>query len=266
MSMKPARLAVLAISVAAAGGAMFILQRPPAPVVVMEQGQPVSDVAMEDVLVVKIDAPMGTVLKPEDLGWDKWPTGSIAPGLITRATLGETGEKEFQGAIVRHNFFANEPIRREKIIKTEGTGFMSAILPSGMRAISITIEGSGSDVAGGFILPNDRVDVINTFRDEDAKATVSEALLTNVRVLAMGQQVREEDGKTTIIAGNATLELDPKQVEIITKAQRTGKLSLALRALVDNKEVPGLKPVETTSEGLTVVRMGVSQKLGNSGP
>jgi pilus assembly protein CpaB len=265
--MKPARLIVLAISLAAAGGAMYFLQRPPAPVIVQEQGQPAPQLPTDEVLVVKVDAPMGSILKAEDLAWEQWPQASISPGLITRATASEQGEKEFAGAIVRHNFYANEPVRREKIIKTDGTGFMSAILPSGMRAVSIAIEGSGSDVAGGFILPNDRVDVINTYRDEAANATLSEALLTNVRVLAMGQQVKEEDGKTTIIAGNATLELDPRQVAIVTKAQRTGKLSLALRALVDSKEVPGQLPVQNqTQPGMTVIRMGIPQRIGGNTP
>jgi pilus assembly protein CpaB len=265
--MKPARLIILAISVAAAGGAMYLLQRPQAPIIVQEQGEQAPQLPTEEVLVVKVDAPMGTVIKPEDLAWEKWPRASISPNLITRATLTEQGEKEFAGAIVRHNFYANEPVRREKIIKTDGTGFMSAILPSGMRAMSIAIEGSGSDVAGGFILPNDRVDVINTYRDESTDTTVSDALLSNVRVLAMGQQVKEEDGKTTIIAGNATLELDPRQVEIVTKAQRTGKLSLALRALVDSKEAPGqVAEPEQEQPGLTVIRMGIPQRIGGNTP
>jgi pilus assembly protein CpaB len=253
--------------VAAAGGAMYLLQRPQAPIIVQEQGEQAPQLPTEEVLVVKVDAPMGTVIKPEDLAWEKWPRASISPNLITRATLTEQGEKEFAGAIVRHNFYANEPVRREKIIKTDGTGFMSAILPSGMRAMSIAIEGSGSDVAGGFILPNDRVDVINTYRDESTDTTVSDALLSNVRVLAMGQQVKEEDGKTTIIAGNATLELDPRQVEIVTKAQRTGKLSLALRALVDSKEAPGqVAEPEQEQPGLTVIRMGIPQRIGGNTP
>jgi pilus assembly protein CpaB len=265
--MKPARLIVLAISVAAAGGAMYFLQRPQAPVIVQEQGEAAPQIPTEDVLVVKVDAPMGSVIKQEDLSWEKWPVASISPGLITRATATEEGEKEFAGAIVRHNFYANEPIRREKVIKTDGTGFMSAILPSGMRAVSIAVEGSGSDVAGGFILPNDRVDVINTYKDEASDRTISEPLLTNVRVLAMGQQVKEEDGKTTIIAGNATLELDPKQVGIVTRAQRTGKLSLALRALVDAKEAPSQKPLEEQEQpGMTVIRMGIPQRIGGNTP
>jgi pilus assembly protein CpaB len=256
--MKPAKIAVLGISLAAMAGAMYFAQKPPAQVVVA--AAPTPQIQTEEVLVIKIDAPMGTVLKPEDIGWEAWPTSSIQPTLLTRAAAPEA-EKEVAGSMVRYNFFAGEPARREKLIKTDGTGFMSAILPSGMRAVSISVDGSGSDVAGGFILPNDRVDILRTFSVGQSTETTTETLLRNVRVLAIGTQVKEEDGKTTIIAGNATLELDPRQVEVVTLAQRTGKLSLALRALVDNNKKEAPAEVRA-NDGLTIIRMGVPQKVG----
>ncbi len=146
--MKPAKLAVLGVSLAAMAGAMYFAQRPPQQVVEQSPQQPAPQVKTEDVLVVRIDAPMGTVLKPEDIGWDAWPTSSVQPMLITRSNKPDA-EKEIVGSMVRYNLFAGEPVRQEKLIKTDGTGFMSAILPSGMRAVSIAVDGSGSDVAGG---------------------------------------------------------------------------------------------------------------------
>ena len=79
-----------------------------------------------------------------------------------------------------------EPIRRERLIKTDGTGFMSAILPSGMRAVAISIDTRGASSAGGFVLPNDRVDVIRTWRDEESSkaqgvdVNLSETILHNI--------------------------------------------------------------------------------------
>jgi pilus assembly protein CpaB len=259
--MKPAKLAVLGLSLSAMAGAMWYSQRPPAQIVVTNEVPAAPQIETEDVLVVKVDAPMGMVLKPEDIGWEAWPKGSVQPSLLTRGNAPE-GEKEIIGSMVRYNLFAGEPLRREKLIKTDGTGFMSAILPSGMRAVSIAVDGSGSDVAGGFILPNDRVDILRTFSVGQLGETSTETLLRNIRVLAIGTQVREEDGKTTIIAGNATLELDPRQVELITLAQRTGKLSLALRALVDNNKPEAPTASADVNPGLTIIRMGVPQKIG----
>jgi pilus assembly protein CpaB len=259
--MKPAKLAVLGISLAAMAGAMYFAQRPPAPeVVVQAQQQAAPQIATEEVLVVKVDAPMGMVLKQEDISWEAWPTSSVQPMLLTRSNAPDA-EKEVIGSMVRFNLFAGEPLRREKLIKTDGTGFMSAILPSGMRAVSIAVDGSGSDVAGGFILPNDRVDILRTYTMVQNGETQTETLLRNIRVLAIGTQVKEEDGKTTIIAGNATLELSPGQVETITLAQRTGKLSLALRALADNNKPEEPETIRASS-GMTIIRMGVTQKVG----
>jgi pilus assembly protein CpaB len=258
--MKPAKLAVLGISLAAMAGAMYFAQRPQEQPVVTAS-QPAPSIATEEVLVVKIDAGMGLVLKAEDIGWESWPTTSVQPSLLTRAAKPEA-EKEIVGSMVRHQMFAGEPIRMEKLIKTDGTGFMSAILPTGKRAVSIAVEGSGSDVAGGFILPNDRVDLLRTFAADQNGEMTTETLLRNIRVLAIGTQVKEEDGKTTIIASNATLELDPRQVETVTLAQRTGKLSLALRALIDNNKPEPPEQIRQTN-GMTIIRMGVPQKIGN---
>jgi pilus assembly protein CpaB len=261
VNMKPAKLAVLGLSLAGAAGAMYFAQKPRAPEVV-ETPSAGPQLATDEVLVIKINGEMGQVLKAEDIGWETWPKSSIQPLHLTKAS-GVDLDKEIIGSMLRQSFLAGEPLRRERLIRTDGTGFMSAILPSGMRAVSIAVDGSGSDVAGGFILPNDRVDILRTFTNEGSDEVTTETLLRNIRVLAIGTQVKEEDGKTTIIAGNATLELNPAQVETVTLAQRTGKLSLALRALADNakKDEPTAAPV---SNGMTIIRMGVPQKIGGA--
>ncbi len=111
-----------------------------------------------------------------------------------------------------------------------GSGFLSAILPSGMRAIAVRI--SASNTAGGFILPGDRVDVVQTVAQQassDAPAeNVSRTILSNIKVLAIDQTVGEKEGEAAAIGKTATLELDPAQVELITAAEASGTLSLAL--------------------------------------
>ena len=116
------------------------------------------------------------------------------------------------------------------------------MLPSGMRAVAINIDPSGGATAGGFILPNDRVDVIRVYRDEEqtkalgVEVNTAQTILTNVRVLAIGQTVQEKGGEKTVVGANATLELDPAQAELIVLAQRTagaGNLHLTLRSMLD---------------------------------
>ena len=123
--------------------------KPPAPVV---------QFATTDVLIAKSDIGMGTAVSSQDLQWQAWPAATTGDSYITKKDRPNAIE-ELNGAITRAPFTAGEPIREAKLIRANGAaGYMAAILPSGMRAVSTEI--SPETGAGGFILPNDRVDVI----------------------------------------------------------------------------------------------------------
>ncbi len=262
--MKPARIAVLGIAIVAGGVAMLLVRRPGETQVIVKES-PAQQVTINtaEVLTTAGDLPLGHVVTAGDLRWQHWPTLAINPLMIQKGDA-ETQIKDFTGAIVRSAFLANEPLRSDKVIKGAGGGFMSAVLPSGKRAVAITTDTQGQNTAGGFILPNDRVDVIRTYRDDEAtKATgsevqVSETILTNIRILAIGQNVQEQGGTKVVTGQTATLELDPKQVETVALAQRVGQLTLALRSIVDANRTS-----ETLSDrdgSVTVIRFGVSQQ------
>ena len=140
---------------------------------------------------------------------------------------------------------------------------MAAILPAGMRAISTEI--SPETGAGGFILPNDHVDVILSRRDKAAEKAsgveshTSETILTGVRVLAIDQTVEEKNGQRVVVGKTATLELTPRQAETLALSRQTGTLSLALRSLVDaNKKTPRSKTFDDKKAGINTVRFGVT--------
>ena len=140
------------------------------------------------------------------------------------------------GSIARAPFIAGEPIREQKLVRADGSGFMAAILPTGMRAISTEI--SPETGAGGFILPNDRVDVILSKREKGNDRTGpdivnSEIILTNVRVLAIDQAPKEKDGQNAVVGKTVTLELKPEQAETLARARQSGTLALALRSIAD---------------------------------
>lgn len=261
--MKPARLVVLAIALGAAGFAAFLMTRSPAapPTRIIETKV---EVATKDVLVAAIDLPVGQTLKAEDIRWQPWPGDYVPTGAITRNDAPGALE-DVSGSIVRSNFFAGEPMRREKLVKANGSGFMSAILPSGMRAIAISIDTRGATSAGGFILPNDRVDILRTSRDEDASKSggggdvqLSETILPNIRVLAIGQNVQEKNGEKVVTGETATLEVTGPQAEQIALAQKVGQLSLVLRSLQDAGETES--KVDNSDRALTVIRFGVARQ------
>ncbi|TPM39070.1 Flp pilus assembly protein CpaB [Mesorhizobium sp. B2-3-4] len=235
--MPASRLIILSVAVAAAGGAGYVAKNmvvAPPPVIV-ESGPQAPAVALQDVLVLSGDVTMGTALE-NNIAWQSWPADGINANFITKATAPDALEK-LKGSIARVPMYAGEPVRRSKLIG-EGQSFMSSILPSGMRAVATTISADTS--AGGFILPNDFVDVIMTRRaDPNSGAGFStETILKNIRVLAIDQTIQEdEEGKKTRVGQTATLELTPKQAEIITVAQQMAdRLTLALRAITDTQE------------------------------
>ena len=140
---------------------------------------------------------------------------------------------------------------------------MAAILPSGMRAVSTEI--SAETGAGGFILPNDHVDVILSKRDKSAEKASgvethgSETVLRNIRVLAIDQQVEEKNGQRVVVGKTATLELTPGQAETLALAKQLGVLSLALRSIVDTKRTAGDKDDGGGGRGtINTVRFGSS--------
>lgn len=263
--MKTARLIVLGIALAAGGGALFFfngLRQAPATIV---QAAPAVD--LEDVLVAAKDIPLGTLVADTDIYWASWPRSSTSAGMIRKSDA-PTGFEDAKGSVTRGSFFQGEPIRKEKLVKGPNSGFLSAILPSGFRAVAIDIQSGGNTSAGGFILPNDHVDVVRTFRDEEASKAQAldiystETVLTNIRVLAIGQNVQEKNGERVVTGGNATLELDPQQVERVLLAQKVGQLSLALRSMVDSNQKAAEQQAPKETAGLTVVRYGVAVQVG----
>ncbi len=261
--MKPARIIVLLIALGAAGGAALLMMNSEAtPPVVVERTSPV---ATSEVLVAAGEVQVGQTLTRETLRWQPWPTDYVPSGSIVKS--GAPGAlEELTGSIARQNIVGGEPIRRERLVRADGSGFMAAILPSGMRAVAISIDTRGANAAGGFILPNDHVDVLRIFRDEEASKSgggevqTSETILANIRVLAIGQKIQEQNGEKVVTGETATLELTPVQAEVVTLGQRTGQLSLVLRSLADAKTVD-TQPVERPDAALTVVRFGVARPV-----
>ncbi len=206
---------------------------------------------------------MGTLVSGGDFTWQSWPA-STTGGSYIRKTDRPGAIEELAGSITRAPFTAGEPIRDAKLVKANGAaGFMAAILPAGMRAISTEI--SPETGAGGFILPNDFVDVILSRRDKAAEKAAgievhtSETVLTGVRVLAIDQSVEEKNGQRVVVGKTATLELSPRQSETLALSRQMGTLSLALRSLVDaGKKTADADDGSDKKSSINTVRYGVT--------
>ena len=260
--MKAARIVVLTVAVAAGGIAALLAGRSEKPLVKQTEAPKVQT---SEILVAKSDIPTGKAISPSDLHWQTWPASTASGNFITKKNRPDAIET-LSGQIVRVPFVAGEPIREAKLVNAKGSGYMAAILPSGMRAVSTQI--SPETGAGGFILPNDHVDVILTHRDRVAEKAAgtevqtSETILSNVRVLAIDQTVEEKNGQKVVVGKTATLELAPRQVETLALAQRLGSLSLALRSITDAQNNEPQTDESLNGAGRTgsvnVIRFGVS--------
>ena len=263
--MKAARLVVLVVAVAAGGMAALLAGRggdeAPPPV----EQKPAAQIDTVEVLVAKNDIQLGQSVGQQDMQWQIWPVAAASPAFMRRSDKPDAIE-QLAGAIARAPFVAGEPIREAKLIKANGSGYMAAVLDKGMRAISTEI--SPETGAGGFILPNDRVDVILSRRDREAEKAggtetqVSETILSNIRILAIDQTLGEKDGQKVVIGKTATLELTPRQAETLALSRQLGTLSLALRSLADAGDT-GLPVTEEERNagrkvGINTVRFGVS--------
>jgi len=257
--MKAARIVVLSVALAAGGVAALLAGRsepPPKP----QAAQP-QQIASVDVLVAKSDIEMGKSISADDVAWQAWPLNANTGNFIRKSDH-PNAVSELAGSVARAPFIAGEPIREAKLVKVKGSGFMAAILPSGMRAVSIGV--SPESAAAGFILPNDHVDVVLTKRDREAEKAAgievhtSETILADIRVLAIDQQLEEKNGQKVVVGKTATHELTPGQVEVVTLARQTGTLSLALRSITDaGKATTKSDDDKGKRDAVNVVRFGV---------
>lgn len=257
--MGAARILVIVVAFAAAIGLAFIVhgmtakKAAPAPVVVAA-AQP-----MAQVLVAKRDLPIGKRLDKDDLAWQSWPAANLNVAYITdgaapvappsgpvgkaavvvhQVTAGPGAMENLYGAIVREPLLTGEPVVARKIVRGGQGGYMSVVLQPGMRAIGVGVTSETG--AGGFILPGDRVDLMQSRLIESsgdvktAPQRVTHTILSNVRVLAIDQKTAPEKDAQTVVGAVATLEVPAEAAASVVDAKaHDNNLYLVLRSYAD---------------------------------
>jgi pilus assembly protein CpaB len=222
---------LFAIALLCAGGTAVLVRswlahRPP---VVSAPALAPPQAPQKSILVARDAIARGRILKPSDLAWRPWPVAAIAGEFFVS---GGQPEKSFVGWVAREPFVAGEPILKAKILAPGDRGFLAVVLKPGMRAVSVAVD-QISDVSG-FVFPGDRVDLLvslslpaeaNGGYQHKAAATA----VRDIRVLAIDQRLDSKDGQA-VVARTVTLEVTPKQSEIVTLAAEMGKLALSLRS------------------------------------
>lgn len=194
-------------------------------------------VASVQVAVAARNLPAGTVVQESDVRWQSWPDISLdAAYVVERNGQGAERIDELVGTVVRRGISSGDPITLAKVFTRADAGFLAGALAPGMRAVSIRVNAVSG--AAGFVMPGDHVDVILTQEIGGAERETtgvavhrtSETILQGARVLAI-DQTSDDFAEAAKVGQTATIEVSPKQAELIAVAADMGKLSLALRSL-----------------------------------
>ncbi len=213
------------------------------------------------VLVARNDIGLGQITGPESFRWLEWPQNAVGKAYIQRSARPNAIE-ELKDSVARAPMLAGEPVTPVKLVRAGEGGVLASILPKGMRAISTRIKEETG--VGRLILPNDHVDVILTRRQRGksggGEEFVSDTLFRNVRVLAIGQLIEAKDGKKLAEGNTATLELTPRQAEILALANSMGEISLSLRSIadIDVKDEPASP--DKRGNSIRVLKYGVKTR------
>ena len=235
--MRMSRILLLLVALLAGGLAAYLATQAGQPASGPASPQEPEVIAEPRIQVLVATAPIGVGerLSAANMSWIEWPQTAVRDDYISQASMPEA-LTEMQGVVARFEIFEGDPIRQQKLVRTE-QGYLSAVLDKGMRGVSIPIDADSA--SGGFIVPNDHVDVILT------REGIAETIVSNVRVLAINTRLGEigasgapqnpENPRAEIFDGAAiaTLELDPGQAETVVNARNAGQLSLSLRSIVD---------------------------------
>jgi pilus assembly protein CpaB len=232
------------------------------------------------ILAARNDLATGARVGAADFYWQAWPDEAVAPGYVVEGR--GQGIEDFAGSVVRAPISQGEPITGRRLVQPGDAGFMAAVLTPGMRAVAVPI--SAERGAGGFILPNDRVDVIVSFEEESesrrgGRSFVARTIVENARVLAIDQTFGDGDGEEVVLGETATLELTPDQARAVSLAVARGEVHLVLRSLTDNEGGPTLvsggEPVVSQSgvddadgrrsSHVTLIRYGRARQVALAG-
>jgi pilus assembly protein CpaB len=214
-----------------------------------------------EILVASKQILVGDTLKAADVRWQSWPESAAFKGVIRKTP--ERADIDTLDVIrspVRRTIEGGEPVTRQALVPDvkEGNNFLSARISAGMRAVAVQVK--ANTMVGGFLAPGDRVDVILSYSpslpnvedelsDQVVRRYASQTILSNVKVLAVDQNAKDED-RPAKVAKTVTLEVTQEGAQIIALADRMGDLMLALRR-IGEKDDPASASVPLTTDATT---------------
>jgi len=197
----------------------------------------------------------GELVEPRHLKVVDWPAHAVPEGTYRDSA-------KLVGKVARVAIMVNEPVTDARLARNRSTSLLSMLVQPGRRAISVRVN----EVTGisGFVGPNSRVDVLVTMGRREKLEARSKLILQDIRVLAIDQDVEQLDNKPVTVK-TVTLDVSPRQAEILALAVHEGSLHFVLR---NDKDGAGVvtsgKTVSEVLGGLSSDRHTVEVIRGSS--
>lgn len=194
--------------------------------------------ALTRIVIAAQDLTVGARLSAQNLTFAEWPKANVPRGAFEDISAVE-------GRIVVNKMTAGTPVLAAELAAPgSGAGLVARIKP-GMRAMAIRVDEVIG--VGGFILPNSFVDVI-AVENRDNNRSTAKTILQKIEVLAIAQETYTEEGKAKLVR-TVTLELAPKEAEVLALQTNQGPIHLVLRNPMDEvqREVVEEKPAVATA-------------------
>ena len=184
----------------------------------------------ESVVIAAVDIAPGARIDDKDVRVAKMPVGDIPDGVFHSVS-----EVAGRGVVVP--MMRNEPVLASKLAPEQAGAGMPALIPNGMRAVSVKVNEVVS--VAGFVVPGSHVDVLltgNPTKDNDPASVSTTTVLEDVQVLAAGQQLQKNKEGQPQNVPVITLLVSPEDAQKLTLASSEGRIQLSLRNPMDGNQ------------------------------
>jgi pilus assembly protein CpaB len=188
---------------------------------------------LNDVVVAKVDIPVGSRIIAEQLTVAQFPADVTPEGALSKI------DDKLIGRVVVQGISPRDPVTELKLAPIGAAGGLSSMIPEGYRAMTVAVN----DVVGvsGFIMPGTLVDIVVVItppKGTGQEEMISKIVLQNIKVLASGQNIDKpkNDREVERAIKAVTLQVTPEQAEKLALASSEGKLQLVMRNSVDQAD------------------------------
>ncbi len=213
-----------------------------------------TDDNLQSVVVATLEIPFGQMVEAQHVTVVRMPKGTV-PSDAFEST------EQVVGKIAGVSLLRGDILRGARLAEHLGGSTLASLIAADKRAVSVRVD----DVVGvgGFLLPGNRVDVLATRRVGNSSESESKTIIEDLRVLAV-DQTASTDKTQPVVVRAVTLEMSPKEAEVLVKAMSEGRLQLTLRNPLDNRTKPQPEVAEAAKPApVAPVAKPVARSVGN---